>query len=285
MSRPKFIRAISDIHLDFDVENGWKFLSSFKKPWRPEPLPTDKETALLLAGDIWHAKKSFDFRGTSWIAEISKQFQYVIIVLGNHDFWGGDINEEYNSYRNNIARQNLKNVYILQNSALYFPGLKILGATLWTDFNDGCFNVLESAATNSGMRDYLYISNKGNKLSSEKLFIEHQISKEFIFEEAMRDYPEQKIIVVTHHSPSHRSAPKELFYPGNEMELAMYHSNLDEKIIKTEIDLWVHGHSHRAVDYTINKTRILSNPRGYVNEDTGFNPWQVIEVRNLHTNH
>ena len=29
--------------------------------------------------------------------------------------------------------------------------------------------------------------------------------------------------------------------------------------------LWIHGHAHNSVDYTIGETRILSNPRGYSN--------------------
>lgn len=285
MSKPKFLRAISDVHLDFDVDGRWGLFGGFKKLWKPEPLKTDKDTALLLAGDIWHAKKSFDYRGTSWIGEISQQFQYVVIVLGNHDFWGGDLTKEYDNYRNNIAKQNLKNVFILQNSSLFFPGLKILGATLWTDFNDGSYKVLETAKKNSGMRDYMYISDGGQDLLAHRLFLEHQISKEFIFEDSPREYPEQKVVVVTHHSPSYKSAQKELFYKGNEMELSMYHSQLDDKIAKSEIDLWIHGHSHRAVDYKINNTRILSNPRGYADEDTGYDPWQVIDVRNLDRNH
>ena len=282
-NKPKFLRVTSDIHLDFDVisSSPWKLFQNVKKLWKPEPLRSDPFTALILAGDIWHAKKSFAYKGISWIAQMSQQFQYVVIVLGNHDFWGGDIVQEYNNYRNSIAEQNLKNVFILQNSSLFFPGLKILGATLWTDFNDGSFQVLDSASAHSGMRDYIFITDNNQPLKSEKLFIEHQISKEFIFTEAEPDYPGQKIVVVSHHSPSHRSAQKELFFPGNEMELAMYHSNLDEKIASSNIDIWVHGHSHKAVDYKINKTRIISNPRGYLNEDTGFNPWQLIDVREI----
>ena len=28
-------------------------------------------------------------------------------------------------------------------------------------------------------------------------------------------------------------------------------------------DLWIHGHIHRSVDYTVGRTRVLANPRGH----------------------
>ena len=44
------------------------------------------------------------------------------------------------------------------------------------------------------------------------------------------------------------------------------------------VDLWIHGHSHQAVDYEIANTRVLSNPRGYPDEHTGFDAALVAEV-------
>jgi hypothetical protein len=46
-----------------------------------------------------------------------------------------------------------------------------------------------------------------------------------------------------------------------------------------EIDLWIHGHTHHCVDFVQNKTRILSNQRGYPDERMpGFNPNLVLEI-------
>lgn len=44
-----------------------------------------------------------------------------------------------------------------------------------------------------------------------------------------------------------------------------YASNLEQDIIemKDYPVLWVLGHSHNNVDYTIGNTRVLSNQRGY----------------------
>jgi hypothetical protein len=43
--------------------------------------------------------------------------------------------------------------------------------------------------------------------------------------------------------------------------------------------LWVHGHTHQCVDYTLGSTRVLSNQRGYPREpDTGFRSDFVVEI-------
>jgi len=42
--------------------------------------------------------------------------------------------------------------------------------------------------------------------------------------------------------------------------------------------LWVHGHSHTAVDYEVAGTRVVCNPRGYPGEETGFNPGLVLTL-------
>jgi len=53
-----------------------------------------------------------------------------------------------------------------------------------------------------------------------------------------------------------------------------YASNLEDFIVKNanQIDIWCHGHHHRAMDYEVAGVRIISNPRGYptrINSD-GF---------------
>ena len=42
---------------------------------------------------------------------------------------------------------------------------------------------------------------------------------------------------------------------------------------ESEAQLWVHGHIHYCCDYTLGKTRVLANPRGYPTEPTGFRSW------------
>lgn len=56
------------------------------------------------------------------------------------------------------------------------------------------------------------------------------------------------------------------------------YANRWEDLMGDGVPLWVHGHSHLAVDYEIAGTRVVSNPRGYPGETTGFNETLVIHV-------
>jgi hypothetical protein len=49
-----------------------------------------------------------------------------------------------------------------------------------------------------------------------------------------------------------------------------------------KMDLWIHGHTHDNIEYEVNGTRVVCNPRGYITyhgtENVNFNPSMVVEV-------
>ena len=90
---------------------------------------------------------------------------------------------------------------------------------------------------------------------------------------------DQKFVVVGHHSPSFQSVHEQ--YQGEFLMNGAYHSELSEFILdRPQIKLWTHGHTHHAFDYTIGKTRVVCNPRGYegYEPDSGWNPNILIEL-------
>jgi hypothetical protein len=83
------------------------------------------------------------------------------------------------------------------------------------------------------------------------------------------------LVVVTHHAPCARSmmfgsdwVGEHLFQPVD----PAYASYLDHLMDGEDAPvLWIHGHTHIAVDYTEGHTRVLSNPKGYyAGDDTGW---------------
>lgn len=71
-------------------------------------------------------------------------------------------------------------------------------------------------------------------------------------------------VLVTHHLPSYRSvAPNFGGHPLN----PCYASNLDGLIERYKPALWIHGHTHMSCDYQLGATRVVCNPRGYVNHN------------------
>jgi calcineurin-like phosphoesterase family protein len=80
-------------------------------------------------------------------------------------------------------------------------------------------------------------------------------------------------VVITHHAPHPGSiAPKFATHPLN----PAFVSNLEHLMGRAQ--LWIHGHTHRAFDYTVRGTRVVCNPRGNADEVTGFLGDLVVEV-------
>ena len=59
---------------------------------------------------------------------------------------------------------------------------------------------------------------------------------------------------------------------------AAYANRWEDLMGGDQVALWVHGHSHTAVDYEVAGTRVVCNPRGYSGEDTGFNANLVLTL-------
>jgi predicted phosphohydrolase len=276
MNNPKYIRIFSDIHLDFDIPSNLKNFSPQTDIWSPVPLVSDPETILILAGDIWHAKKPFKFMGFSWIKKVSEQFHSIIIVLGNHDFWSGNLQKEYQYYIDSIKEQGLSNVFLLQDNTIVMDNLKFVGGTLWTDYNKA--NNISMSFAESNMNDFRYIKNGMSfaRLKANHLLGAHIKTQNYIRTHAKKDYPEQNLWVITHHLPTFKSIPKTYLEVYGINENALYATNLED-LFDGDIDVWVHGHGHEAMNYNLNKTHIISNPRGYRGESTGYSHTSLFD--------
>jgi Icc-related predicted phosphoesterase len=88
---------------------------------------------------------------------------------------------------------------------------------------------------------------------------------------------DQKFVVVGHHAPSRMST-----HPRYKTETIMnggYSSSLDEYIIDhPQIKLWTHGHTHEDFDYLIGSTRVVCNPRGYINYEPRADNFKLVTV-------
>ena len=263
----KYLRPISDIHLDFDVS------VAGRPPWKPKGLPTDHLTALVLAGDIWHARKYLGYANQSWLAKRAQSFRYIIFVLGNHDYWGGAINHEADRVKEEIEKQGLKNVFLLENDTLVLEDVKFVGGTLWTDFNKqdpltrmSWASTMTPDAKQIKLRRH-FVGTDGattqeyTRLTAHDMLKRHLDTRSYIFQNAVKDEKTRKLVVVTHMAPSEQSVHEK--FNREKVANGYYFSELGNQIAYTDIDLWFHGHMHNQSDYMINNTRVICNPRGY----------------------
>lgn len=287
----KYIRLVSDIHLDFDIDafNKSKFKSLPENKvtgemgwlWTPPVLNEDLDSTLVIAGDLWYERKFLTRKykdGTSWMKNMAKQFKYVVFVLGNHDYWKTNISTEIDGIKKELYKQELGNVFVLENSTIVLDNVKFLGGTLWTDYNDHDTMLMMDAP--NLMNDYKKMRQglKYGKAMPTHLYKIHKETKSYIFNSAIKDNPEQKLVVVTHMAPSEKSLEKRYIEKASPMSF-LYVSNLEKEIAQSSIDFWFHGHLHEPVDYLLGTTRVVSSPRGYLGEcSDDFNPEFRLEV-------
>lgn len=175
------------------------------------------------------------------------------------------------------------NVSMLMRNELTMGDVRILGCTLWTDyrlFADQENRTSREAmdAANQYLTDHKKIRHGAEygRFRPQHALHLHDLDKQFLHERLAQPWA-GKTVVITHHAPSARSiAPK---FETDDLT-PCYASNLET--LMPGVNLWVHGHSHHAVDYQVGDTRVVCNPRGYESysgrEHTGWKQQLIIEV-------
>lgn len=276
-----YLRLFSDVHLDFDI--GEAFYRSPTQVWRPTPLPQDHESILVLAGDIWYNNLAFKVlpNGESWLAAVAAQFEHVVVVLGNHDYWGLSLQSAPRKAKE--AAGLLPNVTVLEQGTATVSGVKFVGGTLWTDYGR---DPIAMEVARRIIVDYKKITFGDNRVRRrvrpQDMFEIHRQTAKFIFNNCNADAPGQPVVVITHMAPCEQSIdPK---HKHDRQLNKAYYTNLEESVRThcKDVRLWVHGHIHCPVDYRLYNVRVLSNPRGYERyEGTDYEPLHQLRLDQL----
>lgn len=247
------------------------------------PNVPQKDTVLLLAGDIHEASKKNQYE--TLIMYVCSIFKEVVLICGNHEYYGKNI-ISIEKYLNELSNK-IDNFTFLANSSTVIDDVAIVGSTLWTDFDNN--NPVLKYDAKMYMNDYSSIRCGDSvtpwqrPLSPDIVYGIHLDSKKFIQNELdkLKDLGYDKRIVMTHHAPSWQSVHSS--YVGDKFN-GCFVSDMDDFIINTNPDIWIHGHVHNSFDYNIGNTRILCNPRGYEHrytakyENQNFNQNLVFEL-------
>jgi predicted phosphodiesterase len=234
------------------------------------PLAIPDADVCVVAGDLCRAPAN----GAHWLAENVAHAMPCVYVAGNHEFYKGGIREGLEDGR--AAATRFPAVHFLENQATVIDGVRFLGATLWTDYRIEGSPELAMRYARERMNDYRQIAAQRNpwqRFLPQTAYRMHQDSRRFI-EIALKSDP-ITTVVVTHHLPHENSIPAR--FKGDLLNAA-YASDLSQIIEEQQPALWVHGHTHDSCDYQVGVTRIVCNPRGYEDENAGFDPGLVVTV-------
>lgn len=208
----------------------------------------------VLAYDIINQNPKRRKLYNKFFSHISKEFPLIIMVGGNHELyrWKESVKQEHGHYIDVIKKYlaSYPNIHFLENEFMDIGDLRIVGATLWTSFDNG--NPLVMAQAKGGMNDYNYAYTPEDTLRW------HNESINFI-RSAVRNA--KKAVVITHHAPSYLSVNP--LYKGHHLNAAYATELFDYIHDNPHILYWFHGHMHHTVNYKINETTVLNNPYGY----------------------
>jgi predicted phosphodiesterase len=276
----KFL-VLSDLHVEF-------------AGYVTSPGLLERIDAVILAGDTMpNVRKvpAWVTRPTSFGVKLP-----IVIVLGNHEFYGGQLESRRRELQEVAAA--FPNVHVLDPGCVTLGdgAVRVLGCTLWTDFDlavhtpTGPVADRARAMTLAGecMNDFHRINvqarevhrngSRPRALTPEDTALLHATERAWLREQLAAPF-DGPTIVVTHHGPSSNSvAPR---WASDWLSPA-FSSDLPDAFFEVPA-LWIHGHTHNSRDYRRGRTRVLCNPRGYqlrtgTFENDAFDPALVIEV-------
>lgn len=252
------IQIMSDLHMEFDGA-------------APIPALVDGTDVVVIAGDTC--------RGLVRAVEILRDafpVTEVVAVAGNHEYYGAALPVELNAGRER-ARQ--LGVHLLSDDAVRIGTTRFLGCTLWTDY---ClFGASLRAAAMATARDVMtdhkrikWSKDPWLRFRPEEAAMLHARSRKFLETELARAQ-NGPVVVATHHAMT-----LDAVAPKNQRSLvsAAYASELLPLVDRHRPSTWITGHTHFAMNRRRDTTRLISNPRGYPQERTSFDPTLTLEI-------
>ncbi|POA28182.1 MULTISPECIES: metallophosphoesterase [unclassified Pseudomonas] len=236
----------SDLHIEF-------------APFTPQATDAD---IVVLAGDI-----DTQARGVKWANETFSQ--PVIYCAGNHEFYKGHIDHTLRKMRDAAA----PHVHVLENQTWICNQTRFLVTTAWTDFSSTGDVVAATMMCGQWMNDFRAIraEERFRRLRPADVIERNRIAFDFLLHELAQPF-NGKTVVITHHCPVPEVAGEK-----HDGHLSAAYSNRWHALLE-KADIWIFGHTHHSIDIELGGCRLISNPRGYPGENTGFISGFTIEI-------
>ena len=248
------IQYVSDTHLE--LFPGFRF--------SPEDVRGD---ILVLAGDI-AAVPSPEY--TDFVKDCVTCFGEgkVFVVLGNHEAYGNGLTWDETVEEARRLLFSLGANLLHRDSFELGDGIRIAGTTLWSHVEDQ-----DRSDVQCFIADYRCIKGLTSVYTANAM---HAIDVAWIRQQI--EFAEKKgerLVIVTHHAPSLRgtSSPRNT---GSILQSA-FATNLEYLFVDVDVvRAWIFGHTHHTCELFGGK--LVSNPRGYRDDATGFDPRKVLHV-------
>ena len=254
---PLRIQVMSDLHFDS----------------APSAMPhaVPGVDAVVVAGDTCSgAEKAFAYLRAAFPAPMP-----LVVVLGNREFHGRSLVGEIRRARM-IAPD--YRVTLLDDRVTVIGGVRLVGATLWTDYRlhgeDRQAAAIVGDAHRGDHARIAMVDRPRRAFTPMDAVARHEASSAYVARILAEPF-DGPTVVVTHHAPSARSLDPRMV---GGLRDASYASRLDRMIVGGAPAVWIHGHVHHSCDYGLCRTRVVCNPKGPGSTNPSFDPSLVIEV-------
>ena len=264
----------SDIHVEVRERGG-------SAPWTPTlPLGFGPDLSshvggvelLVLAGDIGRIQSR---RNVSPLAYAEQAAAFldcrVVLVPGNHEYYRGSFDED----RAVMLATRRLGVSVLDRGEAFFASrsgrVRVLGATLWTDYAVTRKPGAAMAVAERDILDHSLIRRAAGArpfLPADALH-EHRLSRAWLAGK-LAEHHNGPTVVVTHHVPHPAAA-----HPGhglNELAPAFCSDCTDLIAAAASVGAraWIFGHHHWSHAVEVCGVLLLSAQPGYSEEETGW---------------
>lgn len=247
------LQIASDLHLEFGTE-GHTFDAALV-PAAP---------VLALVGDICSLTRERDIamygQFLRWCAA---RWELVLVCTGNHEYYnhGGKVTmDQADATLSKLCATAGPNVVFMQGTGIDVNGVRVLGATLWSDLPTAEI----TAAVEGHLNDYRLVYMRGRDGRPERLTGAasselHRQTVAWLTREI--EHAPGKTVVLTHHAPTFEdtSAPQYVGLPTTHG----FASDLT-RLFRPQLRLWAFGHTHFNTDrHHPSGTRVVANQKGY----------------------
>lgn len=227
-------------------------LSDLHIEFEPFIWPNEYADIIILAGDISTGDP------TDFMEEAAEHANHILYVPGNHEFYG----HEYHS-----RLEFLKSLpcITLSDRIVEIDGITFAGTTLWTDFNGDDWFAKQKAKV--GINDFYQIMWNNRKFHPDDTVSLNYKARSFL-------YNSKANVFITHHLP-------DTFFVEDKYKndlLTPAFANTQFNFQHTTPKLWIFGHTHYSVNKQEGDVLFICNPKGYYDENNGFNPTLMVDI-------
>jgi hypothetical protein len=279
---PVRVLYFSDVHIEIlerDAPSPW--CGTLPLGYGPDLSPFSGAVDLLvLAGDIGRIHSTRNVSPLSY-AEQAAGFLgcVVILVPGNHEYYRGSFDEN----RAALLMAQRPGVTVLdRGEALIARGaarLRVLGATLWTDYAATGDRDAAMEAAEREIHDHRLIRRHGGAAPflPANALSEHLLSRAWLAGRLAQPH-DGPTLIVTHHVPHLRAC-----HPSHGLNplAPAFCSDCDDLIAaasRAGAVAWIFGHHHWSHCLDVHGMKLVAAQPGYPGEDTG---WAGPGVLNL----